>query len=39
MFQLGWLVPAVLIVCLVLLGAMLAIWRILKALLIGPAAS
>jgi prepilin signal peptidase PulO-like enzyme (type II secretory pathway) len=33
MFALGWLVPGVLAVCLVLLGVMLAVWRIIKGFL------
>jgi prepilin signal peptidase PulO-like enzyme (type II secretory pathway) len=35
MFGMGWLVPAVLVVCLVLLGAILAIWQMIKGLLFG----
>jgi hypothetical protein len=31
----GWLVPAVLVVCLVLLGIMLAIWRLIKLAIFG----
>jgi leader peptidase (prepilin peptidase)/N-methyltransferase len=38
MFSMGWLVPAVLIVCLALLGVMLAIWRMIKMALFGQAA-
>jgi prepilin signal peptidase PulO-like enzyme (type II secretory pathway) len=38
MFAMGWLVPAVLIVCLALLGIMLAIWRMIKLALFGHAA-
>lgn len=37
LFGWGWLVPAVLIVCLVLLGFMLTIWRIFKEFLFGVA--
>ena len=33
LFGLGWLVPAVLVVCLALLGMMLAVWRVIKELL------
>jgi leader peptidase (prepilin peptidase) / N-methyltransferase len=36
LFGLGWLVPAVLIVCLVLLGLMLALWQLVKGALFGP---
>jgi prepilin signal peptidase PulO-like enzyme (type II secretory pathway) len=35
MFELGWLVPIVLVVCLVLLGLVLAIWQVIKGLLFG----
>lgn len=35
LFQLGWLIPATLAVCLPLLGIMLAVWRILKSFLLG----
>jgi prepilin signal peptidase PulO-like enzyme (type II secretory pathway) len=35
LFGLGWLVPGVLSVCLVLLGFMLAVWRMIKELLFG----
>ena len=35
LFAMGWLVPAVLIVCLVLLGVVLAIWQLLKSALFG----
>jgi prepilin signal peptidase PulO-like enzyme (type II secretory pathway) len=35
LFALGWLVPGVLVVCLALLGIMLAIWRMVKELLFG----
>jgi prepilin signal peptidase PulO-like enzyme (type II secretory pathway) len=35
MFAMGWLVPGVLIVCLVMLGIMLAIWRMIKMALFG----
>ena len=34
-FQLGWLVPVVLIVCFVLLGVLLLIWQQIKRLLLG----
>jgi prepilin signal peptidase PulO-like enzyme (type II secretory pathway) len=37
-FGLGWLVPAMLIVCLVLLGVLLAIWQAIKNALFGRAA-
>jgi prepilin signal peptidase PulO-like enzyme (type II secretory pathway) len=37
-FRLGWLVPAMVFVCLVLLGAMLTIWRIIKEAIFGRAA-
>ncbi len=37
-FGMGWLVPAVLVVCLVLLGVMLAIWQVIKGLLLGGVA-
>jgi hypothetical protein len=37
LFAAGPLVPAVLVVCLVLLGLMLAIWRIIKTALFGTA--
>jgi prepilin signal peptidase PulO-like enzyme (type II secretory pathway) len=37
MFAMGGLVPAVLVVCLALLGVMLAIWRAVKLLLFGEA--
>jgi leader peptidase (prepilin peptidase) / N-methyltransferase len=39
LFALGWLVPAVLVVCLVLMGVMLAIWRMIKELIIGAGAA
>jgi prepilin signal peptidase PulO-like enzyme (type II secretory pathway) len=39
LFGLGWLLPGVLIVCLALLGIMLAIWRLIKELLFGSALS
>jgi prepilin signal peptidase PulO-like enzyme (type II secretory pathway) len=35
LFALGWLVPGVLLVCLILLGVMLAIWRMIKELIFG----
>jgi hypothetical protein len=35
MFGMGWLVPAVLVVCLVLLGLILALWQMIKGLLFG----
>jgi prepilin signal peptidase PulO-like enzyme (type II secretory pathway) len=38
MFGLGPLVPAVLVICLTLLGAMLFIWRLIKELLLGRGA-
>jgi prepilin signal peptidase PulO-like enzyme (type II secretory pathway) len=38
MFAMGGLVPAVLVVCLVMLGVMLAIWRGIKVLLFGEIA-
>ena len=38
MFGLGVLVPAVLVICLTLLGAMLFIWRLIKELLLGRGA-
>jgi prepilin signal peptidase PulO-like enzyme (type II secretory pathway) len=38
MFELGWLVPAVLVVCLVLLGVVLAIWQFIKGLVFGRGA-
>jgi hypothetical protein len=38
MFALGWLVPAVLVVCLVLLGVLLAVWQVIKGLLFGRGA-
>jgi leader peptidase (prepilin peptidase)/N-methyltransferase len=34
-FAMGWLVPAMLVVCLVLLGIILAIWQLIKTLLFG----
>ena len=34
-FQLGWLVPAVLLFCFVLLGVLLFIWQQIKRLLFG----
>jgi prepilin signal peptidase PulO-like enzyme (type II secretory pathway) len=37
LFELGWLVPGVMVVCLALLGVMLAIWRLIKELLFGSA--
>jgi len=37
LFQLGWLIPATVAVCLPLLGVMLAIWRFIKGLLFGGA--
>jgi leader peptidase (prepilin peptidase) / N-methyltransferase len=37
LFATGWLVPAVLIICLALLGLMLAIWRVIKTALFGEA--
>jgi hypothetical protein len=39
LFALGWLVPVVLIVCLALLGIMLAFWRMIKELLFAGGAS
>ncbi len=38
LFGLGWLVPAMVIVCLALLGVMLTIWRFIKEALFGRAA-
>jgi hypothetical protein len=38
MFAMGGLVPAVLVICLVLLGVMLAVWRIIKGMLFGEPA-
>jgi prepilin signal peptidase PulO-like enzyme (type II secretory pathway) len=35
MFGMGWLVPAVLVVCLAMLGVMLMIWGMIKAVLFG----
>ncbi len=35
LFAAGWLVPAVLVVCLVLLGLMLALWAAIKRYLFG----
>ena len=35
MFGMGWLVPAVLVVCLAMLGVMLMIWGMVKSLLFG----
>ncbi|MEX2093719.1 MAG: prepilin peptidase, partial [Pirellulales bacterium] len=37
-FGLGWLVPAMLIVCLAMLGIMLSIWQAIKTALFGRAA-
>jgi hypothetical protein len=35
LFAAGWLVPAVLVVCLVMLGFMLAVWAAIKRFLFG----
>jgi leader peptidase (prepilin peptidase) / N-methyltransferase len=35
LFGMGWLVPAVLVVCLAMLGLMLGLWRIIKEFLLG----
>ena len=37
MFSLGWFIPGVLGVCLVLMGGMLAVWRIILDVIFGYA--
>jgi hypothetical protein len=39
LFSTGWLVPAVLVICLTMLGGLLAVWRIVKTALFGASDS